>query len=113
MESVSVGKQVNPGPTSEEERVESLVHQAQAAVDSAAIDKQSDPGSAIQKGVSDLTETLGLIVDFLVDKVDALAEVCLNFDTSPLFRCYSLTVSMISSTPTLILPGRRVLHCIG
>ena len=106
-------EKVDPEPTSEEARVESLVQQAQAAVDSAAIDKQRDPGSAFEKGVSDLKETLGSIVDLLVDKVDALAEVCLNVDMSPLCRSYSLTTSMISSIPTPILPGRHALHCIG
>ena len=93
--------------------MESLVQEAQVAVDTAAIGARSDPGAALQNGVSDLTGTLKSIVDVLVDKVDALAEVCLNFDTSPLYCSYSLTVSMISFTPTLILPGRRAPLCIG
>ena len=107
-EPVGIEKQLDPVSMNEEKRVESLVQEAQVAVD-----KQGDTGPAFENGVSDLTGTLKSIVDVLVDKVDALAEVCLNFDTSPLYCSYSLTVSMISSTPTLILPGRHALHCIG
>ena len=79
VESTGIEEQVNPEPRSEEEKVESLVQEAEVAMDGAAIGKQGDLGPAFQNGVSDLAGSLGSIVDFLVGKVDALAEVRLNF----------------------------------
>ena len=51
----------------------------QTAIDSGDL-RPADPESALENSASKLTDTLGKVVDFVFDKMDALAEVCTHMN---------------------------------
>ena len=77
----------------------------QTAIDSGDL-RPADPESALENSASKLSDTLGEIVDFVFDKMDALAEVRTHMNKTLIsFPEYSSTTSF---TPTRISHGRHV-----
>ena len=77
----------------------------QTAIDSGGV-RPANPESALENSASKLSDTLGEVVDFIFDKMDALAEVCTHMNKALIsFPKYSYATSF---TPTRISHGKHV-----